>query len=172
MKLIYLCGILALGLIAGCGGNSDEDRAALNRAPSVSAIGDQSTAANRSSEPFPFSVDDEDVGSLQIEVSSDRQQIVADENLELSGSDAARRLRVTPIADTTGEVMITTVVTDREGLSASSAFVLTVVPEQRSIQQFARSTFAEADNDEPTLINAVEFLQDADGDDFTDLFLD
>ena len=68
--------------------------------------------------------------------------------------------------------MITTVVTDREGLSASSAFVLTVVPEQLSIQQFARSTFAEADNDEPTLINAVEFLQDADGDDFTDLFLD
>ncbi len=171
MKSIYLYVMLA-ALVAGCGSGSDNDRSAGNRAPSVSAIGDQSIQANRSDEQIFFTVSDEDVASLDIESSSDQQQIVADENLAILGSGSERRLSVTPTRDSSGEVTISIVVTDRQGLSANTVFALSVVPERVSIQQFARSTFPEEADDEPELVNAVEFVQDADEDDFSDLIPD
>ena len=37
------------------------------------------------------------------------------------------------------------------------------------MQQFIRAAFASSADDDPELINAVEFAQDADDDDFADL---
>ena len=100
---------------------------------------------------------------------SDRQQVVPDDGLVLAGSGADRTITVTPVDDVTGDAFITIVVTDPTGLSASASFLLVVDPEQRSMNQFARDTFATEADDEPVLINAVEFVMDAEEDDFADL---
>ena len=81
----------------------------------------------------------------------------------------SRTLTVNPVVDMTGDAMITIIVRDAENLAASSSFLLTVTAEQKSMQQFTRDNFVSTPDDEPELINAVEFAQDADDDDFADL---
>lgn len=169
MKSKYVTLAVVSALVAACGGGSPDNRAPVNQAPNITAIADQSTVANNASQPIAFSVADEQVGSLAISVTSDRQQLVPDSGLSLDGSGTARALTVTPIIDMTGDAFITIIITDQEGLSASTSFSLAVNAEQKSMQQFARDTFATSEDDEPVFINAVEFSQDADDDDFADL---
>ncbi len=168
MKRIHTSLIALTVLLSACG-DSSNNRAPVNQAPTISAISDVSATANQPSAPIPFSVADEEIGSLSIAVTSDRPNLVPDSGLSISGSGANRMLTATPIDDVVGDARISLVLTDREGLSASTSFLLTVDAEQRSIQQFARDAFATAEDDEPVLVNAVEFLQDADDDDFADL---
>lgn len=170
MKTLYVSLAALTALLAGCGGSSG-DRAPVdqNQAPTISAIADQATSANQESAPIAFSVMDENVTGLTISVTSDRQNVVPDSALALSGAAASRSLTATPVIDTTGDAMITIIATDDGGLSASTSFLLTVNAEQRSMAQFARDTFVTAEDDEPELVNAVEFLQDAEDDDFADL---
>ncbi len=161
--------VLGLSLLAACSSDSSGDRQAENRAPTVSAIPAIDTVANGSSQPIAFSVSDESVSTLSIVALSDRPEIVPNDAIVIDGAGANRTLTVTPVVDTTGDSMISVIVEDREGLAASTSFLLTVIAEQKSMQQFARDTFADSEDDEPALINAVEFTQDADDDDFADL---
>jgi hypothetical protein len=43
------------------------------------------------------------------------------------------------------------------------------MPQQRSMQQFTRALFAGSADDEPVLVDAVDFVEDAEHDDFADL---
>ncbi len=168
MKLRHQIVALIGLLIAGCGG-SGSSPAPGNLAPTISAIPDQNTVANQQSAPIAFTITDEEASSLSITASSDRQQVVPDSALELGGSGTDRTLRVTPAIDTLGNAFITIIVTDGQGLMASTSFLLTIDPQQVSMQQFTRNTFAESADGDPELVNAVDFIQDADGDDFADL---
>ena len=161
--LIVLVGIL----VAGCSGGSNP--APVDAAPTISAIADQSTMANVQSNAITFTVDDEQIASLTITAMSDNQDTVRDGDLLFGGTGAARSLTVTPVADTLGDAVITITVTDTAGLSANSSFLLTIDPQQLSFRDFVRSAFAADPNSEPTLINAVQFDQDAGDDDFADL---
>jgi len=155
--------------VTACSGSGSNDRAPVNQAPSIAAIAGQNTVANATSAPIAFSVFDEQVSSLSISASSDRQQVIPDSNLSLAGTGNERTVTATPLPDVTGDAFITIVATDAEGLSASTSFLLIVDAEQRSMQQFARDTFATDANEDPVLINAVEFAMDAEADDFADL---
>jgi len=168
MKPMYAGLALASLGLAACGGSGDDPQP-VNQAPTISAIADQGITANGASDPIAFSLGDEAVGDLTIAASSDRQNLVADDGITLAGTGSARSLTITPQADEAGDAFITIVVTDSEGLSDGTSFLLTVSPEQKSMQQFARDTFAEDADDEPALINAVEFAEDAENDDFADL---
>ena len=168
MKLRHQIVVLIGLLVAGCGG-SGSSTAVGNVAPTISAVPDQSTVANATSAAIGFTVTDEQVSSLSITASSDRQQVVPDSALELGGSGTDRTLTVTPVFDTLGDAFISIVVTDTQGLSASTSFLLTVDPLQESMQMFTRNTFAESADGDPEFINAIEFTQDADDDDFADL---
>lgn len=163
-QIVALIGLL----VAGCGG-SDFSPAPVNTAPIISAIADQNTTANEQSAAIAFTVTDEQTSNLSISVSSDNQQVVPDSGLVLGGTGATRSLTITPAIDSLGDAFITIIVTDAAGLSASLSFLLTVVPQQVSTQQFVRTTFAEAETGDPALINALAFDQDADNDDFADL---
>jgi hypothetical protein len=156
-------------LIAACGGGSDSAPPAANTAPGISPIADQSTDANKQSQPISFNVSDERVDDLSFDLSSDNQQVVPNDGLTLGGSDVNRTITITPVSDTLGDAFVTVIVTDSDGLSASTSFLLTITAEQLSMQQFTRMSFAEAADDLPELVNAVEFTQDADADDFADL---
>ena len=135
----------------------------------MSAIAATDTVANGPSQPISFSVSDESLATLSIRALSDRQDVVPNDAIAVDGAGAVRTLTVTPVVDTTGDAMVSVIVEDTEGLAASTSFLLTVIAEQKSMQQFARDTFAGAGDDEPALINAVEFTQDADDDNFADL---
>lgn len=169
MRIITVSLAVASALLAACGSDSADNRAPVNEAPSITAIGDQNTVANSTSQPIAFVVSDEQAGNLAISATSDRQLLVPDGSLSLSGGGTERTLTVTPTADMTGDAFITIVVTDQGGLSAGTSFLLTVDAEQKSMQQFTRETFVGSEDDEPAFINAVEFAQDADDDDFADL---
>ena len=169
MKLKYAWFALLGGLLAGCGSSSNGDGAPVNAAPTVGAVTDISIGANQQSQPIGFVVSDEQLTSLVIEVSSDNQQALPDSRLMIGGSGTDRTITVSPVIDLLGDALITIIVTDQQGLSASTSFLLTIDPEMRSIQMFARSEFMKSADDEPDLINAVEFMQDADSDDFADL---
>jgi len=163
--------IAVIGLLAaGCnGGGPGIAPAPENTAPSISTIQDQNLTANESGAAIGFSVTDEQPDDLTIVVSSDNQSVIAQSSLELGGSGVARTLTVTPVIDTLGDAFVTIDVADADGLSASTVFLLTLVPQQRSVQQFTRTMFVEDEADDPALINAVEFMQDADDDEFEDL---
>ena len=166
MKIkIQIATLLSL-LVAGCGG-SGSSPAPVNTAPTISAIADQSTSANVSTSAIAFTVTGGT--SLSFSTSSDNQQVVPDSGLDLVSNGASGSITVTPVIDTVGDAFITIIVTDQAGLSASTSFLLAIVAEQASIQQFVRTEFARAENGEPALINAVAFDQDAANDDFADL---
>ncbi len=166
MKIkIQIATLLSL-LVAGCGGSGSAP-APVNTAPTISAIADQSTSANVSSSAIAFTVTSST--SLSFSTSSDNQQVVPDSGLDLVSNGAGGSITVTPVIDTLGDAFITIIVTDEAGLKASTSFLLTIVPQQASMQQFVRTEFAQAENGEPAFVNAVAFDQDAENDDFADL---
>lgn len=162
MQIITLLSLL----VAGCGGSGSAP-APVSTAPTISAIADQSTSANASSSAIAFTVTS--ASSLSFSVSSDNQQVVPDAGIDLTINGASGSITVTPVIDTLGDAFITILATDQAGLSASTSFLLTIIPQQLSFQQFVRAEFANPQDSEPALVNAVAFDQDADNDDFADL---
>lgn len=155
-------------LVAGCGGSGSAPAPApIVAAPTISAIVDQSTSANVTSSAIAFTVTS--TSGLSYSVNSDNQQVVPTAGLNLVTNGAGGSITVTPVVDTLGDAFITIIVTDPAGLSASTSFLLTIVPEQASMQQFVRTEYAQAEDGNPALINAVAFDQDAENDDFADL---
>lgn len=157
-------------LVAACGGGGSGDAPApANAAPTVAAIAEQSIPANQASEPIAVTVSDENANDLDVMALSSDQDVVNDSALALNGRGTNRRLVVTPAVDTLGDTMITVTATDRDGLYASSSFLVSVEPTQQSIQQFTRRAFAQGPDADPEFINAIAFNQDANQDDFDDL---
>lgn len=170
-KTLILLG-LPLFLAAACSSNDDNDgnnQGAPNGAPAITAIPDQSISANVQSMAIQFSVIDENPGQLSFDVLSDNPDLVPADALELTGSSNPFALTATPVIDLLGDTLITVIATDTAGLSDSSTFRLTVTPQQLSLQQFTRTTFATNPNGDAERINAVEFNDDAENDDFADL---
>lgn len=169
MKIRYASIAVVSFLVAACDGGSSTTAPAVNQAPTISVIADQSITANQASQPLNFTVADENVGNLSFSLMSDNGDVVAIDGLQLGGSGTSRTLTVTPVVDTTGDAFVTIVVTDSDGMSASTSFLLTINPQQKSMQQFTRDSFSENADAEPDFVNAIEFAQDADDDEFADL---
>ena len=168
MKTKHLFITLIGLLVVGCGG-SGSSTPPINIVPNISAIPDLDTVANEKTAPIAFTVTAGDVSNLRIAASSDNQAVVSDSGLELEGRGSDRSLTVTPVVDILGDAFVTIIVSDQAGMSASTTFLLTVVPQQESVQQFVRMAFAAGVDSEPVLINAVSFIQDASNDNFADL---
>lgn len=169
MKLKYMSMALVPMLVAACGDGSGPNQRNVNTAPTISAIGAQTITANGASPAIGFIVSDEQPDSLVFTVMSDNPTVIAEEGLELAGGGTDRTITVTPTIDTVGDAFITIVATDPNGLAADTSFLVTVAPEQKSMQQITRQWFDATPGGEPELVNAVEFTQDADSDDFADL---
>lgn len=110
-------------------GTAFNDVAGTNTAPTISAFPNQSIAANSSTAPLNFTVNDAetDATSLVVTAASSNTNLVpnAAANLALGGSGAARTLTVTPTANQQGATTITLSVSD--GVNTSfTTFTLTV----------------------------------------------
>ncbi|MEL7538220.1 MAG: hypothetical protein AAFZ58_04390 [Pseudomonadota bacterium] len=167
MRITVVAG--ATLLLAACGGGSSGG-APVDQVPTVSGIADVTIDANNASSPIAFAVTDDDVAGLAIDAMSDNESLIASDAIETFGSGTARSLVVTPTADSIGDAEISIVLTDSAGQLAGTTFRVTVDPERRSMLTFTRDGFTDDADDIPTLVNAIDFEQDADDDEFADLF--
>jgi subtilisin-like proprotein convertase family protein len=101
---------------------------AVNDAPTISDVPDQSTTLNTATAAIPVTVGDVETaaGSLTMSGSSSNTGLVPNGNIVFGGSGANRTVTVTPAVGQTGTATITVTVTDG-ALSASDTFVLTVL---------------------------------------------
>jgi len=101
--------------------------------PAISDIPDQTTLANTSTSPIPFSISDPDtpVEDLTLVAESSNQALVPTANIVFGGSGANRTLTITPAPNQFGTAVITVRVTDG-AQTASRSFTLTVRPPPQS----------------------------------------
>ena len=100
---------------------------AVNDAPTISDIANQTISVNGTTGPLSFTVGDVETpaGSLTVSGSSNNTTLVPNGNIVFGGSGANRTVTVTPAANQTGSATITVTVSDG-ALTASDTFVLTV----------------------------------------------
>jgi hypothetical protein len=100
---------------------------AVNDAPTISNVPDQSILENASTGPLSFSIADPDnaAGTLVLTASSSNPALVPGASMVFGGSGNSRTITVTPAADQSGTATITVSVSDGV-LTASDSFVLTV----------------------------------------------
>ncbi|HXI51192.1 MAG TPA: Ig-like domain-containing protein, partial [Candidatus Saccharimonadales bacterium] len=107
--------------------------ARVNAPPSVQSIVDRAVSEDTVLGPLPFTVGDAETpaASLNVTVSSSDPSIVPPAGLALGvqpgTGGAGRTLTVTPALNANGPVTITLIVTDADGASSSSPFVLRVL---------------------------------------------
>ena len=126
----------------------DIEISALNSAPTISNIANQTINEDQRTDSLSFNVADEQSLPFQLVVTarSSNVDLVPDANIFLSGSEEDRNIVVEPLPDANGETLIILTVTDGE-LSSTALFQLTVLPV----------------NDAPTLepIDEIHFFENA-----------
>ena len=163
---------LALPMMACSGGGGDNASTPpvrVNTAPTLSVPADETLTANQSGKAVTITVADEEPDRVSVTAVADDEQLVLISTSTSGGSGSSRTFVLTPAEDMAGATVITVTATDRAGLQAQARFAVEVAPEERSMQQFARSVFSDAPDGAPELINAVSFIADAEDDDFADL---
>ncbi len=103
--------------------------APVNDFPAISGLSDQ-TVAEDGQTAIAFTVADAetDANNLTVAASSANTELVAPTGLTITGSGSDRTLTIVPVADAFGAATITIAVTDGDGATANSAFLLTVKP--------------------------------------------
>ncbi len=162
MKTYILLGV---ALLAGCSDSYDVADTQFNRAPTITAIADQSISANQASNNIQVMVSDDSTSgqNLQVSITSADQNLIRDEDLLLgtfSGSTA--NLVITPVTGNVGSTVITVSFVDGDNASATTTFSVTVVNQQLSENDFIRNVYANASNTEPTSLDAIDLIQDID----------
>jgi mRNA-degrading endonuclease HigB of HigAB toxin-antitoxin module len=114
---------------------------AVNDAPTITAISDQTTVENTSTGAIAFTVGDVEtaVGSLTVTATSSNVGVVAAGGIALGGSGANRTLTLTPVVDAMGASAITVTVADGTGGTTTLSFevMVTAVGELLVNGQFA-----------------------------------
>src|SRR5262245_25134353 len=151
-------GLPAVALVlamAGCGGGSADDmQPPANAAPTMSAIGSQSTDQDTPLS-VSFSVSDRETsaGSLMVSVAADGTSVFPADGLVVSGEGAMRTLTLTPLEAVAGSATVTLNVEDPQGAIASRSFQVAVKVRDGSLRAVALDTFAKGEADDPTPVN-------------------
>ena len=136
--------------------------AAVNDAPTITAVADQSINEDNPTGAIDFTVGDVDnvAGDLTVTGTSSNTTLVPNANVVIGGSGANRTVTVSPAANQNGTATITLTVSDG-ALTVTETFNITVaaVNDSPTIDAIANQTVFE--NSTPTVTVAV---QDVDGD--------
>lgn len=100
----------------------------VNDPPSISAVANRRTDPGKSTGPIRFSIEDLETPANKLLVSgrSSDPDLIPDQNILLTGQDASRDVTLVPVPGRTGTAVITLMVKDGGGLSASAVFELKV----------------------------------------------
>ena len=101
---------------------------AVNDAPVISAIDDVVIDEDGTTGEISFTISDVDneASGLTVSASTNNTAMIPRANIVLGGSDGARTITITPVADDSGTATITVMVKDSGGKLATETFVLTV----------------------------------------------
>ncbi len=101
----------------------------VNEQPTISSIGNQTTATNSSVGPIGFTISDPETpaSALVVTAISSNSSLIPAGNLILGGNGANRTIVLNPVANTTGTSTITLTVSDGV-LTSNTSFLLTVIP--------------------------------------------
>ncbi len=101
---------------------------AVNDAPTISNVANQTIDEDKSTSVLNFTIRDVDnlAGSLVVTATSSNLDLVPLGNIVLGGSGLNRSIKVTPLPNQFGATTITLTVTDPSGASSSDPFLLTV----------------------------------------------
>ena len=102
----------------------------LNVPPTISTLATQNILEDTTTGSLPFTISDFESAAtnLVVTATSSNTGLVSSAGITLGGSGSSRTVLVTPRGDSNGVVNITLTVTDPDGLSASTSFVLNVAP--------------------------------------------
>lgn len=102
---------------------------AVNDAPTISDVGDQTTAEDTAKGPLNFTISDVETAAtaLTLSATSSDTGVVADTGISFGGSGGSRTVTVSPVVNASGSASITITVSDGSA-SSSGSFVLTVTP--------------------------------------------
>jgi hypothetical protein len=161
--------LTAATLVAGgCSRNDDRDAPApppaVNVAPTISSVADQSVNQDTVVGPLAFTISDADTpaDALTVVVNASATNVIPADGLVLAGTGATRTLTVTPLEAATGSTSIAVTVRDAQGLSTTSTFNVTFNARTASIRETTLTTFAKSERDAPTTVGGITFTQDAD----------
>jgi acyl-CoA hydrolase len=152
---------IVLMVLVGCSDYDDDDD--YNRAPTVGNIADQEISANQASGAITININDDNTATnnLGISLSSNNQNVLNDAGLDFTVSGSGQiDLTITPVTGQVGTSTVTVTVTDANALATSASFVVSVVNQQLSANDFIRSIFAVSMNADPVSIDAIDLLQD------------
>jgi Big-like domain-containing protein len=154
-------------VVAACGGKDDYPvpmPPAANTAPAVAAITDKVAFQDTVVGPIEFAINDResDASLLTVVASADGAGVVPADGVTLAGSGQMRSITLQPLEAATGDVNVTITVTDPQGAASSRSFRVTVNARNASIREVALATFAKGGSDDPTVVNGITFVQDAD----------
>ena len=155
-------------VVAACGGNDKGYMAPppppANTAPAVAGITDKIAFQDTVVGPIEFGIKDRetDAGMLMVSAVADGASVVPADGVTVGGSGAVRSITLTPLEAATGDVTVTVTVTDPQGAATARSFRVTVSARKASIRDTALATFARGGSDEPTVVNGITFVQDAD----------
>jgi type VI secretion system Hcp family effector len=99
-----------------------------NTPPTITAIGAQTIAEDTSTPNILFTIGDAETpaGSLTISTSTNDPLVVPLSGISLSGTGQYRGVTITPAPNANGSATISITVTDRDGLTATTSFTVTV----------------------------------------------
>ncbi len=101
---------------------------AVNDAPTISNIANQSINEDASLNNLSFSIGDEETSSGALNVTATHNNTNLIQSISFGGSNGSRTISVTPKANAHGQATITATVTDAGGKTKNDSFVLTVNP--------------------------------------------
>jgi VCBS repeat-containing protein len=128
---------------------------AVNDAPTVSSLSDQTINEDSSLGPLAFTVGDVETaaGSLTVTAASSNTTLIPNGNITLGGSGANRTISVSPAANANGSATITISVSDGTTTSTSTFNVMvTAVNDAPTISSIANQT-----TNEDTLLGPIAF---------------
>jgi len=154
-------------VVAACSSNNDytpPDPPAANSAPTVAGITDKMAFQDTVVGPIEFGINDResDASLLIVSAVADGGSVVPADGVTLGGSGTVRSITLTPLEAATGDVNVTLTVTDPQGAATTRSFRVTVNARNASIRETALAAYAKGGSDEPTMVNGITFIQDAD----------
>jgi endo-1,4-beta-xylanase len=101
-----------------------------NQAPTLTVLGNQAVDEGGRAGPLTLAVSDRETveSALAVTAASSNPTLLPEANIQITGGGAERLLVATPATNQSGAAVVSVVVTDADGRSASNSFVLGVAP--------------------------------------------
>ncbi|MEM7003432.1 MAG: hypothetical protein AAF529_21775 [Pseudomonadota bacterium] len=170
MKRLFILSTVLTVAACGGGGNGGASAPPVNLAPTVQTVDAIQVDANQSTS-IGLTLNDDTTApdDLIVQVIADNDLLFPSGTLAVVGRGAQRSLRLSPAVDEIGMGQVRIRVTDTQGLAAEVPVPVNVDPLQRNATSFGRELAMDDELETPELINAIDFIDDAEDQDFTDL---